>query len=78
LGGKLTADSRHLVLPPVHAIITFQLNFFGDKNVPKSAKIEKPEIKADSFVEAVSKKGTPVNGLRINFGFTRRKRKSGK
>jgi len=55
------------------------LNLFGDKNVPKSAnKIEKPEIKAAAFVESVSKKGTPVNGLRINFGFTRRKRKAGK
>lgn len=48
--------------------------------MPKSAanKIEKPTIDAASFVETAGKKGTPVNGLRINFGFTRRKRKSGK
>jgi hypothetical protein len=48
--------------------------------VPKAAarKIEKPNTSAASFVESVSKKGTAVNGLRINFGFTRRKRKSGK
>ena len=48
--------------------------------MPKAAanKIEKPTVKASDFVESVNKKGTPVNGLRINFGFTRRKRKSGK
>jgi hypothetical protein len=41
-------------------------------------KIEKPNTSAASFVENVGKKGTEPNGTRINFGFTRRKRKSSK
>jgi hypothetical protein len=46
--------------------------------MPKAAanKIEKPTTDAASFVENATKKGTPVNGRRINFGFTRRKRKA--
>jgi hypothetical protein len=46
--------------------------------VPKAAakKTEKPNTDAATFVENVSKKGTAVNGRRINFGFTRRKRKA--
>jgi hypothetical protein len=46
--------------------------------VPKAAakKIEKPNIDAASFVENAGKKGTAMNGRRINFGFTRRKRKA--
>ena len=50
------------------------------KNMAKASakKIEKPNTTAASFVESVSKKGTEINGTRINFGFTRRKRKSSK
>ena len=46
--------------------------------MPKAAanKTEKPVVDAASFVENVNKKGTPINGRRINFGFTRRKRKA--
>jgi hypothetical protein len=46
--------------------------------VPKAAakKIEKPSIDAATFVENAGKKGTAMNGRRINFGFTRRKRKA--
>ena len=43
----------------------------------KAEKVEKPQIDTASFVESVGKKGTAANGLRINFGFTRRKRKGG-
>jgi hypothetical protein len=39
-------------------------------------KTEKPNTDAAAFVENVGKKGTAVNGRRINFGFTRRKRKA--
>ncbi len=39
-------------------------------------KVEKPNTDASTFVENVSKKGTAMNGRRINFGFTRRKRKA--
>ena len=45
--------------------------------MPKAAKkIEKPNTDAAAFVESMNKKGTEQNGTRINFGFTRRKRKS--
>ena len=46
--------------------------------MPKAAanKIEKPNTDAATFVKNVSKKGTAVNGRRINFGFVRRKRKA--
>jgi hypothetical protein len=47
------------------------------KNVAKAAKkTEAPKTDTASFVENMSKKGTDPNGTRINFGFTRRKRKS--
>jgi hypothetical protein len=46
--------------------------------VPKTVakKIEKPNTDTGTFVENVNKKGTAVNGRRINFGFVRRKRKA--
>ncbi len=47
------------------------------KNVAKTAKqAEKPKTSTASFVENVNKTGTELNGRRINFGFTRRKRKN--
>ncbi len=47
------------------------------KNVAKTAKkTEAPKTDTASFVENANKKGTALNGTRINFGFTRRKRKS--
>jgi hypothetical protein len=47
--------------------------------VPKAAakkKTEQPTTDAATFVENVSKKGTAVNGRRIDFHFVRRKRKA--
>jgi len=46
--------------------------------VPKAAakKTEQPKDDVATFVENISKTGTPVNGRRINFHFTRRKRKA--
>jgi hypothetical protein len=41
-------------------------------------KVEKPNTSTASFVDNAGKKGTEPNGTRINFGFTRRKRKSSK
>ena len=41
-------------------------------------KTEAPKTDTASFVENMNKKGTEPNGTRINFGFTRRKRKSSK
>jgi hypothetical protein len=39
-------------------------------------KVEKPNTDTATFVENAGKKGTAMNGRRINFGFTRRKRKA--
>ncbi|MCL2140392.1 MAG: hypothetical protein FWH42_01750 [Dehalococcoidia bacterium] len=44
------------------------------KTTAKNA--EKPKESLATFVENSAKTGTPVNGRRINFHFTRRKRKA--
>ena len=42
----------------------------------KTENTDKPKVDTATFVENVSKKGTPLNGRRINFHFVRRKRKA--
>jgi hypothetical protein len=45
--------------------------------VAKAAKkTEAPKIDTATFVANMGKTGTELNGRRINFGFTRRKRKN--